>query len=104
MMAEASSFPPSVEWSAVKPTYEWLRGTDEQDIDYVYHGRMQNLPASTSKIVRIFLSSTFTDTYTERNLLMKNVFPELRKYCRDKYDLDFQVCHYKFVPIVQTIT
>ena len=59
--------------------------------DYVYHGRVKNLPRSTAKIVRIFLSSTFTDTTTERNLLMKNVFPELRRYCRDKYDVDFQV-------------
>ena len=60
-------------------------------MDYVYHGRVENLPRSTAKIVRIFLSSTFTDTTTERNLLMKNVFPELRRYCRDKYDVDFQV-------------
>ena len=84
-------FPASAQWSAVSPSYDWQRHTEEHDIDYVYHGRVENLPPSTSKIVRIFLSSTFTDTTTERNLLMKNVFPDMRRYCRDKYDVDFQV-------------
>ena len=81
----------SAQWSAVSPSSDWPRDTQEQLNDYVYHGRVENLPRSTAKIVRIFLSSTFTDTTTERNLLMKNVFPELRRYCRDKYDVDFQV-------------
>ena len=85
-------FPTSAQWSAVSPSYNWQRHTEEHDIDYVYHGRVENLPRSTSKIVRIFLSSTFTDTTTERNLLIKNVFPDMRRYCRDKYDVDFQVC------------
>ena len=84
-------FPESTQWSAVSSSSNWPRDTQEQLVDYVYHGRVENLPRSTAKIVRIFLSSTFTDTTTERNLLMKNVFPELRRYCRDKYDVDFQV-------------
>ena len=84
-------FPASADWSALSPRSDWPRDTQEQLVDYVYHERVENLPRSTAKIVRIFLSSTFTDTTTERNLLMKNVFPELRRYCRDKYDVDFQV-------------
>ena len=91
MEKSSEPFPASAQWSAVSPSYDWQRHTEEHDIDYVYHGRVENLPRSTSKIVRIFLSSTFTDTTTERNLLMKNVFPDLRRYCRDKYDVDFQV-------------
>ena len=27
----------------------------------------------------------------ERTLLMQNVYPELREYCRHKYGLEFQV-------------
>ena len=84
-------FPSCPLWSAVLPNCDWQRNTEQQDMDYVYHGRIENLPRSASKTVRIFLSSTFTDTTTERNLLMKNVFPEMRQYCRDKYDVDFQV-------------
>ena len=84
-------FPASELWSCVSANYDWQRHTEQQDMDYVYHGRIENLPRSASKTVRIFLSSTFTDTTTERNLLMKNVFPEMRQYCRDKYDVDFQV-------------
>ena len=94
-MDEAKSkvpgFWPGVSWSTVLPSTNWQRFTEQQDMDYVYHGRIENLPRSASKTVRIFLSSTFTDTTTERNLLMKNVFPEMRQYCRDKYDVDFQV-------------
>ena len=78
-------------WSAVGPSYEWPRNTLKDQIKYVTHGRFEDLPQSTSKTVRIFLSSTFTDTYTERNLLMKNVYPKLQKLCKEKYDLDFQV-------------
>ena len=91
MTSAEARFPPSDEWSAVAPSHEWARTTEEQDMDYVYHGRIGSLPKSSAKIVRIFLSSTFTDTVVERNMLMKHVFPQMRQYCRDKYDLDFQV-------------
>ena len=32
----------------------------------------------TSRVVRVFISSTFRDFGEERDLLMKRVFPELR--------------------------
>jgi len=35
----------------------------------------------TSRIFRIFVSSTFSDMVAERNALQKTVFPELRKLC-----------------------
>ena len=37
---------------------------------------------SYSKKVRVFISSTFRDMMPEREYLMKNVFPKLRKLCR----------------------
>ncbi|UJR34568.1 hypothetical protein I4U23_027344 [Adineta vaga] len=53
-------------------------------------GRYQQLPNVRSKVVRIFLSSTFSDTLTERDSLIENVFPKLKTYCREKYGLEFQ--------------
>ena len=90
-------FPSSPLWSNDGTSYVWPRNTLQDDVRYVTHGRFENLPQSNSKVVRIFLSSTFTDFYVERNLLIKNVYPKLQKLCKEKYDLDFQVsyCVYK---------
>lgn len=38
--------------------------------------------------VRVFVSSTFKDMELERNYLVKNIFPELRKRCRERH-IDF---------------
>ena len=35
-----------------------------------------------SRTVRIFISSTFRDFSDERDLLVRKVFPELRRRCR----------------------
>ncbi|OWF44316.1 NACHT domain- and WD repeat-containing protein 1-like [Mizuhopecten yessoensis] len=45
---------------------------------------------STSKIVRIFTSSTFTDTMHERNTWMTEAYPKLRSYCQSR-GYEFQV-------------
>jgi len=45
--------------------------------------------AHTGKTFRIFISSTFTDLQEERNALQKEVFPALKKLCRDN-DCQFQ--------------
>ncbi|XP_048740917.2 NACHT and WD repeat domain-containing protein 2-like [Ostrea edulis] len=45
---------------------------------------------STSKIVRIFTSSTFTDTKFERNAWMEKAYPRLKQYCRSR-GYEFQV-------------
>lgn len=39
---------------------------------------------SLSRVVRIFISSTFRDFAVERDLLVRKVFPELRRKCRDR--------------------
>uniref|UniRef100_A0A0K0EPQ8 NACHT domain-containing protein n=1 Tax=Strongyloides stercoralis TaxID=6248 RepID=A0A0K0EPQ8_STRER len=59
--------------------------------DKVHKGVFDNIPTPTSKIVRVFTSSTFTDTSLERNMLMEEVYPNLKKYCREMHGLDFQV-------------
>lgn len=37
-----------------------------------------------SRTVRVFLSSTFRDFAEERDLLVKTIFPELRRRCRER--------------------
>jgi tetratricopeptide (TPR) repeat protein len=39
---------------------------------------------SQSRVIRVFLSSTFRDFGEERDLLVKKVFPELRSLCRKR--------------------
>ncbi|XP_077990681.1 NACHT domain- and WD repeat-containing protein 1-like [Glandiceps talaboti] len=56
------------------------------------NGRLgTTLPPLRSRVVRIFTSSTFTDTSVERNALMRDVYPKLKDYCKSKYGLEFQV-------------
>lgn len=54
-------------------------------------GDFRHLPQDRSQTVRIFLSSTFTDTHEERDYLIENIFPKLRQYCKKEYGLDFQI-------------
>jgi len=44
-----------------------------------------NADDKTQRVVRVFISSTFRDMQAERDELMKIVFPELRKRCRERY-------------------
>jgi hypothetical protein len=39
---------------------------------------------SQSRTIRVFLSSTFRDFAEERDLLVRKVFPELRRKCRER--------------------
>lgn len=64
---------------------------DDRTIDTIFAGSLENLPSVSSKIVRIFTSSTFTDTTMERNTLMAKCYPKIKDYCREKHGLEFQV-------------
>ncbi|KAM0725564.1 NACHT and WD repeat domain-containing protein 2 [Formica fusca] len=64
---------------------------DETTIDSIFLGSLKSLPPVSSKIVRIFTSSTFTDTTMERNTLMAQCYPKIKDYCREKHGLEFQV-------------
>uniref|UniRef100_T1J835 NACHT domain-containing protein n=1 Tax=Strigamia maritima TaxID=126957 RepID=T1J835_STRMM len=64
---------------------------DDQAVDRIFLGDLNDLPPVSSKIVRIFTSSTFTDTSMERNTLMEQVYPKLKDYCRERHGLEFQV-------------
>ncbi|CAH1773349.1 unnamed protein product [Owenia fusiformis] len=53
--------------------------------------RLQDVPDIPAKVVRVYMSATWTDTVQERNALVERVYPKLREYCREKYGHDFQV-------------
>ncbi|VDM45229.1 unnamed protein product [Toxocara canis] len=57
----------------------------------VFQGHFVDIPSPLSKLVRVFTSSTFTDTTVERNALMEDVYPALKEFCRETHGLDFQV-------------
>jgi len=44
----------------------------------------QSVPDPRQRVVRVFISSTFRDMQAERNELMKFVFPELGRCCRER--------------------
>ena len=64
---------------------------DEKTVDRIFAGALTDLPPVSSKIVRIFTSSTFTDMLMERNTLMEYVYPKIKEYCREKHGLEYQV-------------
>ena len=64
---------------------------DDATIDKIFSGSLSDLPQVSSRIVRIFTSSTFTDMLMERNTLMEHVYPKMKEYCREKHGLEFQV-------------
>ncbi|KAJ8320337.1 hypothetical protein KUTeg_001924 [Tegillarca granosa] len=63
----------------------------QQTVKSVLRGSLDDLPTLNSRLVRIFISSTFTDTKEERNLLLEKEYPRLKSYCKEKYGLEFQV-------------
>ncbi|XP_038066823.1 NACHT domain- and WD repeat-containing protein 1-like [Patiria miniata] len=56
----------------------------------VLSGDLDIIPPIPSKVVRIFVSSTFGDTIAERNSLLDRAYPTLHDWCV-LHDLEFQV-------------
>jgi len=44
-------------------------------------------------VVPIDSISSFADTVDERDMLIRDIYPELQKYCEKTYNISFQVCH-----------
>ena len=45
--------------------------------------------------LRVFISSTFTDTKAERNYLMREIYPRIREYCHSR-GIDFSVVDFRW--------
>ncbi|CAF4265838.1 unnamed protein product, partial [Adineta steineri] len=58
--------------------------------ELLYRGRFDHIGDRKFNSVRLFVSSTFTDTTDERNGLINHVYPRLREYCLNKYKIQFQ--------------
>lgn len=63
---------------------------DDSVLDCLFSGDLYKLIPLPKRVVRLFISSTFTDMTLERNSLMERVYPRLKKYCRERHGLDFQ--------------
>jgi len=63
---------------------------DDEALDRLFSGDLDKLADLPKRVVRLFISSTFTDMTLERNSLIERVYPQLKKYCRERYGLDFQ--------------
>ena len=81
-----------------------LTKMDERVIDSIFAGSLTNLPPVSSKIVRIFTSSTFTDMLMERNTLMEYVYPKIKEYCRERHGLEFQVSKGKLEDMIFSLS
>ncbi len=46
---------------------------------------MNQSPQASDRVIRVFISSTFRDMMRERDLLVKEVFPELRRKCAKRF-------------------
>nr|XP_054764277.1 telomerase protein component 1-like isoform X2 [Lytechinus pictus] len=66
----------------VQKTWDRVKGT----VDSNMNGDMRKLVVRRSgwKTVRIFVSSTFKDFHAEREVLVKEVFPDLRTWCEKR--------------------
>ncbi|XP_041365002.1 uncharacterized protein LOC121380241 [Gigantopelta aegis] len=62
----------------------------ETKFDDMLDGDLENLPPLPRSIVKIFVSSTFSDMNVERNALLSEVVPQLKEFCAG-LDLDFQL-------------
>jgi hypothetical protein len=61
----------------------WLTLKDEiKNNKNYYYNKNSKLENNKFKVIRVFVSSTFTDFYNEREELVKNVFVEFEEWCR----------------------
>ena len=65
--------------------------TENLAVDRIYCGDMTDLQPPLRPVIRIYLSSNFTDMVMEKTELVNHIFPIIRNYCKDRHGLDFQV-------------
>ncbi|XP_056374124.1 NACHT domain- and WD repeat-containing protein 1 [Hyla sarda] len=63
---------------------------DSGTIKDILRGKSEILPVESSKSVRLFVSSTFSDMAEERNALLEMAYPEIQAFCQN-HGLTFEV-------------
>ncbi|KAM4706799.1 NACHT domain- and WD repeat-containing protein 1 [Discoglossus pictus] len=66
------------------------REMDKETLRDILRGKKTDLSPEPSKVVRIFISSTFSDMVEERDALMELAYPEVQAFCQKK-GLAFEV-------------
>ena len=59
-------------------------GDTENYIRKILNGEIAACETAVKKALRLFVSSTFTDTKPERNYLMREIYPHIRAYCEQR--------------------
>ncbi|KAM3937313.1 NACHT domain- and WD repeat-containing protein 1 [Leptodactylus fuscus] len=62
---------------------------DLKNLKEILQGKAETLPAESSKSVRLFISSTFSDMAEERDALLDMAYPEIQAFCQ-KHGLTFE--------------
>ncbi|ESO97320.1 hypothetical protein LOTGIDRAFT_114992 [Lottia gigantea] len=74
----------------VKKASDLFNSNLDNYTEEILRGKISVECPPTAKIVRIFTSSTFTDTRHERNYLMEKIYPKLKEFCQN-LGYEFQV-------------
>lgn len=64
---------------------------DHEEVERIMAGDFAALPELPAKRVCIYLCSSYTGMDLEKGVLMTEVIPRLRHFCRDHFGLEFQV-------------
>ena len=70
-------------------------GSDQLNEEAVCQGTFSEALKLSKKALKVFISSTFTDTKAERNYLMREIYPRIRQFC-DERGIDFSVVDYRW--------
>ncbi|XP_060585450.1 NACHT and WD repeat domain-containing protein 2-like [Ruditapes philippinarum] len=82
---QPSKSPDKVDPEVLKKVEECWEQIGSQCVEYAHQSRRTKIVDDGEwKTVRIFVSSTFTDFFCEREVLVKKVFPELREWCHER--------------------
>ena len=64
---------------------------EDSKIDMIFAGCFDRLERVKHPIIRIYLSSTYTDMTMEKAILVTEVYTKVKEYCRERYGAEFQV-------------
>ncbi|XP_062617256.1 NACHT and WD repeat domain-containing protein 2-like [Saccostrea cucullata] len=72
-----------------------LKETFDSEEDQLKHGllhggfNLHDLPRLPSNVVKLYICANRKEFEKEREILIKEVYPDLKRYCRDNYGVDF---------------